>query len=95
LTQADVPGTGTRIRPTGQKEILSVTLTIAPPELQPSTASSALVVLPDDDAVERRRDELAEEPMDYTPIEQGRLAAPDFPEEVEPEDDDYVGPMGY
>ncbi len=71
-----------------------MTLTIAPPDLQPSTASSAIVVLPYDGLARYEVDDLVEEPMDYTPIEPGRLAAPDFPDEMEPDDDD-VGPMGY
>ena len=71
-----------------------MTLTIAPPEMQPSTASSAVVVTPDDD-VQLPVEALVEEPMDYTPIVRGHLAAVAFPDEVEPEDDGADGPMGF
>lgn len=72
-----------------------MTLTISPPELQPSTASSALIVAPDDlEPYEITIEDLVAEPMDYTPIARGRLAGPEFPDEVEPDDDEY-GPAGY
>jgi hypothetical protein len=77
----------------GTKEIPSVTLTIAPPDLQPTTASSAVVLSPDDE--QAMIEALVEEPMDYTPIARGHLSAPDYPDEVEPEDDGASGPMGF
>jgi hypothetical protein len=55
----------------------SLTLTVAPPELQPATASSALIVETEATLV----DDQIEEPMNYAPIPLGRLAGPTFPEE--------------
>jgi len=63
-----------------------MTLTIdAPPDLQPVTTSSALAVeahpglRPHGEP--QRVDDLAEEPMDYTPVPGFELSAPSFPEE--------------
>jgi hypothetical protein len=71
-----------------------VTLTIAPPDLQSSTASSAVVVLSNGGLAAYGVVDLVEEPMDYTPIARGRVAAPEFPEETTSEDFG-TGPMGY
>jgi hypothetical protein len=79
-------------------------LVLLPPTPVPATASSAVVVVGVHEetvatsvAAEYRGplgefNDLIEEPMDYTPIAPGRLAALDHPQEVWP---DEAGPFGF
>ena len=64
-----------------------------PPTYRPPTASSAIVVPAPAFAVVARRDDLVEEPMNYSPMALGSVAIPEFPEEVWV--DDSSGPTGF
>jgi hypothetical protein len=71
-----------------------MTPAIAPPPIyNPPTASVVTVVATAFNYVVEDGSDLVEEPMDYSPLESGRVRAPDLTDEAWAADD--TGPMGF